>query len=152
MNTITINIPEGFEIDTLDKKTGQVTLKAKAKPKNVIERIKTVDDVLADHGLTADQFDKQCKDLTIDERAYRIIKMLAQSLNEDWTPDWSNPDEYKYYPWFEIRGSSGFRFFGCDFWLTDSDVGSRLCYKSRELAEHAGKNFTEVYKQFMVIE
>lgn len=36
--------------------------------------------------------------------------------------------------------------------ISASFVGSRLCFKSSELAEHAGKNFTSVYKQFMVIE
>jgi hypothetical protein len=86
-----------------------------------------------------------------DEIAYRILKMLAKSLNQGWVPDWSNHNEYKYYPYFELGGSSGFRFHGYGLWRSHSLVGSRLCFKTRELAEHAGKHFTDVYRKFMVI-
>lgn len=147
MQTLKIQIPEGYEIDNLDKQSGEIRFKE--KPKKVTERIKTVGDVLADHGLT--QQDLQCIGLSPDEIAYRIIKMLVKSLNEGWVPDWSNSKEVKYYPWFEMGGSSGFRFDGCDSWGSASGVGSRLCFKSRELAEYAGKQFTDVYKQFMTL-
>ena len=148
-NTLKINIPEGFEVSSFDKSSCEITLKE--KPKNVTERIKSVADVLADHGLSQDEFDEQCDDLEADEVAYRILKMLAKSLNEGWVPNCNDSNEYKYVAWFYMGGSSGFRSFGYSNWRSTSDVGSRLCYKTRELAEHAGKNFTEVYKQFMVI-
>jgi hypothetical protein len=150
MQTLTIQIPEGFEIDTLDTKTGQV--KFKPKPKKVTERIKTVADVLADHNLSQQQFDAGCEDLEPDEKAYRILKLLAKSLNEGWTPDWNDDRQDKWYAWFYMGGSSGFRCNDYGAWNAYSAVGSRLCFKSRELAEHAGKNFTEVYKQFMTIQ
>lgn len=150
MKTINIEIPEGYEIDSFDKSKGEIRFKA--KPKNVMEQIKTVADVLAAHGLSEEEFDEQCEGLSEDEKAYRIIKLLAEALNEGWTPDWSNTDQYKYSPWFYMGGSAGFRCYVCYSWRTGSGVGSRLCYKSSELAEYAGKNFTEVYKQFMTIE
>ena len=78
-----------------------------------------------------------------------IAELLCKSLNEDWTPDWDNSNEYKYYPWFKM-GSSGFRFGDCDGWDAVSGVGSRLCFKSRKLAEYAGEQFEDVYKQFMI--
>jgi hypothetical protein len=147
---IPIAIPEGYEVDSFDKSSCQLIVTEKLK--DVFERIKTVADVLADHGLTQEDFDKACALLSLDEKAYRILKMLALSLNEGWVPDWNNDSEYKYYAWFYMGGSSGFRFLGCDYWSSRSGVGSRLCFKSRVLAEHAGKNFTAIYKQFMVIE
>lgn len=150
MQTLKINIPQGYEIDSFDKLSGEIFFKA--KPKDILERIKTIDDVLADHGLTREQFDEQCEGLDEDEVAYRILKLVARSLNEGWVPDWSNSNECKYYPWFEMQGSSGFRFGDDGGWFSVSRVGSRLCFKSRALAEHAGKHFTGVYKQFMVIE
>ena len=149
MQTLTIPIPQGYEIDSLDKATGVVKLKE--KPKKLTERIKTVDDLLAANSLTRDQFNQSCIGLSDDEVAYRIIKMLARTLNEGWIPDWSNSSEYKYYPWFEMRGSSGFRFDDCDNWASHSYVGSRLCFKTRELAEHAAKHFTPEYERLMVI-
>jgi hypothetical protein len=117
-----------------------------------MERIKTVADVLEEHGYSEEHFIETTKGLTGDETAYRIIKMLAKTLNEGWEPDWSNQNEYKYYPWFEMRGSSGFRFGVYADWFTHSLVGSRLCFKSRELAEYAGKQFVDVYRDFMTIE
>jgi hypothetical protein len=146
-----IPIPNGYDFDSFDKLSR--TIKLKSKPKNVMERIKTVADLLDDHGLTQKDFDKWCEGLSEDEIAFRILKMVNKSLNEEWEADWNNSSEYKYYPWFDMRGgSSGFRFDDYGYWITNSGVGSRLCFKSRELAEHAGKHFTEIYKQFMVIE
>jgi hypothetical protein len=150
METLKIEIPTGFEIDSFDKKSGEI--KFKAKPKNVMERIKTVADVLIENNVSPDDFDEECEGLTSDEKAYRILKLLAKSLNEGWVPDWNNSSEYKYVPWFYMDGgSSGFRFNVFVAWNSSSDVGSRLCFKSRELAEYAAKNFTEVYKRFMII-
>lgn len=149
METLKIQIPKGYEVESFDKNSGEI--KFKERPKSVLERIKSVDDLLAENGLTKAQFDKRCESLSDDEKAFRILKMLAVTLNEGWTPDWSDSNQYKYYPWFEMGGSSGFRFDGSVRWVSGSDVGSRLCFKTRELAEHAGNNFTEVYKQFMVI-
>ncbi len=145
--TLEIEIPDGFLFDSVE--SGKI--KFKPKPKNVIERIKIVQDVLADHGLSLDEFNKQNTGLSEDEVAYRVIKLLAKSLNEGWVPDWTNSSEYKYFPWFEMRGSSGFRFNGCDCWIADSSVGSRLCFKSRALAEHAGTYFKDTYEKLMVI-
>lgn len=149
MQTLKIEIPQGFEVASFDQSTGQITFKE--KPKNVMERIKNIDDVLADNSLTKQAFTIQCHGLDTDEQAYRILKLLAKSLNEGWTPDWNDDNQYKYYPRFYMGVSSGFRFYDCDGWNTNSYVGSRLCFKSRELAEYAGKQFTDVYKQFMLI-
>lgn len=145
--THTIPIPEGHFIDTVDKQTGEVTYKEKSKH----ECIRTVADVLADNGLTQEQFDEQCKGLEADEVAYRIIKLLAKSLNQGWTPDWNDEDQWKYYTWFYMGGSSGFRYDDYGLQHSNSNVGSRLCFKSAELAKYAGETFTEVYKQFMLI-
>jgi hypothetical protein len=146
--TIKLTFPEGFVFD----KVGSDHVLLKQKPKDVVERIMTVADVLADNGLTQEQFDEQCKGLEPDEVAYRILKLLNKSLNEGWTPNENDSNEYKYFPWFYMGGSSGFRFRVCALWTSYSYVGSRLCYRSSELAEHAGKHFTAVYKQFMSIQ
>ncbi|MGK0175653.1 MAG: hypothetical protein ACI9AT_002040, partial [Ulvibacter sp.] len=94
--------------------------------------------------------DKSCVGLSKDEVGYRVIKLICKSLNQGWTPDWSDSSEYKYTPWFEMNGSSGFRCHVFVSWCTYTHVGSRLCFKSKELAEYAGKQFEEVYKDFMV--
>lgn len=147
---VQIPIPEGYEIESFDIKTGDVKLK-KIQPKNVLDRIKTIDDILEDNMLTWVAFDKQCLDISEDEVAYRLLKLLTKSLNEGWIPDWSNSNEYKYVPFFEMRGPSGFRFHDYVHWSSVSGVGSRLCFKTRPLAEYAGKQFQSVWEQYMII-
>lgn len=150
MQTLKINIPEGFVIDSFNQNTGEVNFKA--KPKKVTEHIRTVADVLQDNGITPQQFDQSCKELTADEKAYRILKLLAKSLNEGWQPDWNNSQQSKFAPWFYMGGSSGFRYSDYVYWASHSDIGSRLCFKTRELAEYAGTQFKDVYEQFMTIQ
>jgi hypothetical protein len=149
MKTINIEIPEGYEVDSFDKQSGKLTFKE--KPKKVTDRIKTVADILADNSITQAEFDKMCEGLEADEVAYRIVKLLARSLNEGWYPNWSDGNERKFIPYFYMGGSSGFRYHDCDAWASVSLVGSRLCFKSAELASYAGNQFTEVYKKFMLI-
>ena len=84
---------------------------------------------------------------TEDEIAYKKLKVIAKALNEGWTPDWNNSSEYKYYAWFYLN-SPGFRFDYAGYGCTGSGVGSRLCFRSRELAEYAAKQFTDIYKTF----
>lgn len=119
--------------------------------KSPMEQIKTIDDILQAHGITREQFENTTVGLTEDEKAYKLIKMLVETLNQGWVPNWDDNNECKYYPWFYMS-SSGFRFGGADGrWSSRSYVGSRLAFKSSELAEYAGKQFTELYKQFMII-
>lgn len=151
MNTLKINIPDGFVVDKFDEQTGEVSFKP--KPKKVTERIKNFDDVLAELGIEKESFLKEIQDLSPDEVAYRKIKLIAKAFNEGWVPDWTNSNEYKYYPWFEMGSpsGSGFRFDVFDHWLTHSHVGSRLCFKSSELAKHVGNLFIDDYRDFLTL-
>lgn len=83
------------------------------------------------------------------------VQLLVAVLNDGWKPNWSDYNENKYYPWFNMNDSSaplGFSYidFVCDY--TDTNLGARLCYKNRELAKYAGTQFLELYRDFMVIE
>ena len=86
---------------------------------------------------------KPVEGLTKDELAYQKLKIIAKALNEGWEPNWNNWDEWKYYPWFRMgdRDGSpgvGFSCSGYGYVSGASSVGSRLCFKTRELAEYAG--------------
>lgn len=118
------------------------------------ERIKSFDDVLAELKIDKSSFHDSCKELEPDEIAYRMAKMVAKVFNEGWTPDWSNSNEYKYFPYFTIGSPAGvgFAYHGYDSWFTISLVGSRLAFKSGDLAAHAGKLFEqEIYKPLLTI-
>lgn len=154
MQTLTIPIPEGFEIDSLDKTTGKITLRE--KPKDIIERIHSVGDAIACLGQNDEEvilLHKLIEALPNDSHplAHQKAVVITKAFNEGWVPDWNDTSQSKYFPWFEMGGSSGFQFFVYGYWRSSSSVGSRLCFKSSNLAEHVGKKFTSVYKQFMLI-
>lgn len=149
--TLKIEIPAGYEVDNFDPSTGEI--KFREKPKDIKERIKTFADVLNHFGIDETYFNKQNEDLESDEVAYRKVKLIVKALNEGWTPDWSDSDQYKYFPWFNMSSSSGagFSYLDCDGWDAHSDVGSLLCLKNRDLAKYAGQQFESIYKEFMTI-
>lgn len=123
--------------------------------KSIKERIKSFDDVLAELKISREDFENSCKSLESDEIAYRMAKMVALVFNEGWTPDWTNSNEYKFFIWFTMGSPSGVGFAYYDYVSrgSGSDVGSRLVFKSRELAEYAGKLFEQkIYKPLLTIQ
>jgi hypothetical protein len=78
--------------------------------------------------------------------------IIAKAINADWVPDWENGKWDKYYPWFVMGSSSGVGFSYDDYagWDTDSTVGSRLCFESREKAKCVGEQFQYLYKSYFV--
>ena len=83
------------------------------------------------------------------------LMVIAEALNEGWTPDWSNGEWDKWYPWFDMDASSSagrFSFYAAVNRYSCSLVGSRLCFKSEELADYAGTQFLELYRELFVIE
>lgn len=89
--------------------------------------------------------------------AHAKLVIIASALNrlanagKKWKPDWSNGKWDKYFPWFEMGGSSGFRCNDFDRWFSFSTVGSRLCFCSYDVAQYAGKQFIKLYKAYFVM-
>lgn len=88
---------------------------------------------------------------TTDEAAYKKLKVVSKAINQEWTPDWSNTNQKKWFPYFNL--SSGFGFSGTDYnyVYTHAAVGSRLCFESEAKAKHAGTEFLQLYKEFLTI-
>jgi kynurenine formamidase len=86
---------------------------------------------------------------------YKLI-VVTDAVNEGWQPNWDDSNEWKYYPWFDVEASeekpsgSGLSCNVCDSWSTGTSVGSRLCFKSAELAEYAGKQFKPFYEEYFL--
>jgi hypothetical protein len=78
--------------------------------------------------------------------------IISEALNDGWEPDWNDDEEYKYYPWFYMD-KPGFRFGASDcVWsLSGTAGGSRLCFRTRAISDHAGKTFVDLYRDMMVI-
>ena len=116
----------------------------------ITDRVKTFTDVLAIKGISEKSFTYGCAGMTPDEIAYKQIKLIAEVLNEGWTPDWTNSNERKFYPYFDF--SSGLSYNDYYYYFQFSFVGSRLCFKNSELAQYAGTQFLGIYKSFLTIQ
>jgi hypothetical protein len=138
----------GVEVTTLKAVTRTV-------PKNVTKRVKTYNDACAVLGIEPEAEDVLMKlGFTKDEIAYRKLRTIAEALNEGWKPDWSNTDQYKYWPWFVYSGAAAG--FVCTYThsaasYTATHFGSLLCFKTRELATYAGTQFIDTYNDFLLI-
>lgn len=154
----------------------------------ITERVKTLEDAIAvlgeDHTLVRQYHlyeqqmngnEKDMRDLT----AFLKLRIITAALNQDWSPDWTNSDEWKYYPWFclytedeyndldaddkerccRVVGRSNFHasaYGGLVFAHAGSASshsstgnGSRLAFKTRELALYAGKQFVDLWCDFV---
>ena len=113
--------------------------------------------------------------MTEDFIAYLKLRIIVAALNEGWEPKFEK-GEYRYFPWFylytkeqydelddEEKGrcvlrsgfntysSSGFVYCNAFYDASDSYTsgGSRLAFRTRELAAYAGRQFTEEWADFM---
>ena len=87
--------------------------------------------------------------------AHFKLVIIAKALNEGWTPDWSNGNWDKWFAWFYFDSSSSAGRFSFVFSVgrrSCSTCGSRLCFKSSELAEYAGQTFEDLFREYYVIE
>lgn len=109
--------------------------------------------------------------------AYTRLAIIAEALNEGWRPEYTE-DEYRYYPWFGLytqeeyddmddedkercrfvgrshsyaHAYGGLVFAGAYYGSAHSgaDIGSRLAFKSRELAIYCGKQFIEIWINYL---
>ena len=87
--------------------------------------------------------------------AFFKLTKIREVLNEGWKPDWKDSSEWKYYPWMDLEDDNGsglgLSFGVYVYGISASTVGSRLVFKSRSIAEYAGKQFTDIYAELMVI-
>ena len=113
-----------------------------------------------------------------DVPAYLKLRIIVAALNEGWEPQYTE-DEYRYYPWFvfytqkeldemDEEDKQGIRVLGrsryvarayagvaCSYTYVASSSsgtygGGRLCFKERALAEYAGKQFADIWIDFLV--
>jgi hypothetical protein len=120
---------------------------------NVTDRIKSYEDACKELGITPiDESVLLASGFTKDEIVYRKIKTISEALNEGWKADWINEKEKKWIPYFYPASASGFVFTGTyyRYLCAYAGDGARLCFKTAALAEYAGRQFTELYKEFIM--
>ena len=109
--------------------------------------------------------------------AYAKLKIIAEALNEGWKPTFKD-GECRYYPWFYIytkkeyeeldedekkecrvvyrsfssasaSGGVVYASVGGASSYSDAGYGSRLSFKTREIAEYFGKQFINIWTEFL---
>jgi len=125
-------------------------------PKNIMERVRTFEDACEVLGVVPNAIACTGEPEVLENDmpsilAYKKLIIIARALNEGWTPDWTNSDEYKYFPYFKHKSGFGLSCDVYDYWYSDTCVGSRLCFKSSELAEYAGTQFADIYNDYLTI-
>lgn len=136
------------EADAKGKKLLTSLLGEKNLYEKITDRVKTFEDACEAISLSA--FETTSFD-TPDDIAYKKLKIISKALNEGWEPDWSNSNQYKYVPYFKHKSGFGLAFNDCVIWDTGTDVGSRLCFKTEELAKYAAIQFADLYNDFLTI-
>lgn len=144
---------------------------------NVTERIKTFGDAVKELGesnkLVA-EYRSIGNNISPDLLAYLKLRIIAAALNEGWEPNFTT-GEYRYYPWFDFYTKEEYDLFDdcfkerCVLRSDDSgeycgvmavsagfgtsytySEGTRLTFKTEELARYAGTQFTDIWADFVL--
>lgn len=118
--------------------------------------------------------DKTC---TEDILAFAKLRVIAEAMNDGWKPKFDG-DECRYYPWFYIYTKEEYekldeddkkacRVVGRSYFNSNangglvyaialnassysfSNYGSRLAFKTRELAKYCGKQFIDIWAEYL---
>lgn len=81
---------------------------------------------------------------------------IAEAWNkaDNFVPDFSDASQYKYFPWFIYdKGAAGFVSASTNntATATHANIGSRLCFKTRNRAIQFGKQFVDLYNQVLLL-
>jgi|GEM_PF-184966 len=142
---------EAFKADTTAASTrAPFAGDMKAWETYIVGRVKTFENACAEVG--EDPNDYNFSEGTPDEIAYKKLKVIAKALNNGWEPDWNNGNQAKWYPWFYLD-TPGFRFNVSHFTYSAAlaGSGSRLRFASEILSNYAGKQYLELYRQYMTL-
>ena len=91
--------------------------------------------------------------LTEHDIAYQKLAIVTEALNEGQKFNVCDANVKRWYPWFKPNGSpSCFAFYDsyCANAYAAAGSGSRLCLKSEKLSNYCGKQFIDLWKQFIL--
>lgn len=170
-----IEIPEG---KTAVWRNGVLTLIDEPE-KEVRERIKTFEDACREIGIDAEAWnrDKISLGLEPDVLAFLKLRIIVKALNEGWEPRFTE-DECRYYPWFVLytgeeynrldeeeksrvvyrSNSYAVALGGVSYAYAYNDsssayayIGVRLAFKTSELAAYCGRQFLDIWANFVFL-
>lgn len=170
-----IEIPEG---KTAVWRNGILTLIDEPE-KDVRKRIKTFEDACREIGIDAEAWnrDKISLGLEPDVLAFLKLRIIVKALNEGWEPQFTE-DECRYYPWFILYtreeynkldeeeksrvvcrsnyyanawGGVSYAYASNGSSYTYAYFGVRLAFKTSELAAYCGRQFLDIWADFVFL-
>ena len=120
--------------------------------------------------------DEEVADENKDVIAYLQLRIIVAALNEGWEPQFM-PGEYRWCPYYVLytkdeieemdetararvvgrssssahaHGGVSYAYSFHDAANVNANIGSRLAFKSEELAEYAGKQFVKIFSDFIL--
>ena len=106
---------------------------------DIKDKVKTFDDAVAilgnDNQAVIDYYAIADKTCTEDILAFAKLRVIAEALNEGWKPKFDGGVAY-------VNADHGSSYTGSVF-------GSRLAFKTRELAEYCGKQFIDIWEKVL---
>ena len=90
--------------------------------------------------------------------AYHKLIIIIRALNllpngKCWIPNFNNRNEFKYELWWHItlNNELGYVLTHATSYTTHTNVGLRLLFKSRSLAEYCAKQFKDLWQDYIII-
>jgi hypothetical protein len=117
--------------------------------KDIKDRVKSYEDACKALG---EQPITNFGNATPDEIAYKKLKTVIKALNEGWTPDYTDEEQFKWYPDFKKWKGSNLEFslsFGTHTSL-DAACATHFCLKSKKLANYAGEQFLDLWEDYLL--
>ena len=140
----------------------------------VTDRVKTFRDACREVCIDPSMYFIRCENEPADVIAYMKLRVICKALNEGWTPRFVE-GEWRYFPYFRLYSSEeisqmskeeksrvvyrssifAYAYGGVSYADADNvsanvyaSIGSRLAFKTSELAEYAGRQFIDLWADF----
>lgn len=148
------------------------------RPKTIMERVKTFEDACRELGKdhpfvlayqNTNLRDPEVADDNKDIIAYLKLRIISAALNEGWKPKIMK-EEHRYFPYFRLYSAedisrmpeeqesrvinlpSGGASYAHAYYDSEhfyAYMGNRLAFKTKKLAEYAGKQFAKLYVDYL---
>jgi len=119
---------------------------------SIMKEINTFDDVLQALGKKMEDilpWKKPKNKNQLSQNAFAKIQCITELYNDGEKFDWTNSNQYKYYPWFQKNARGGWVLSFVYYYSSLANVGFGYYFKSKELAEDAVKKFMDIYKDYL---
>ncbi len=135
------------KLATLEEETAKLR-KIIEEPENYIDTIKTYKQVceeLGEEELTLSDFDHLPEYMRKKQLNIAKLQQVEKLFNGTWKANMKDPNQRKYYPYFEIKAGS-LVFCDSSYTYADTCFGLVVYFKDELISTYVGKQFVDLYK------